>query len=208
MSVFDGPKDLERDVNYSSVTPWKNSAKNSNERNDELNAGFGSYGAESISPDVRFKLNIFQLFGAPLSVFGVICAFGGLGVLCTCCSVHGKHVIHPAIANSMGLTILTGLAIIVLAVFIVLWGVAIMAKREELFKREVVQKRLECDYEISEFLYQSACGRTGYDAWLLRQFNIRRNAWNEASYNDYMVGKYHSSPGSVHKSSQILAIQH
>ncbi|MBQ9396003.1 MAG: hypothetical protein IJU23_10910 [Proteobacteria bacterium] len=195
MNVFEKPVSQDRDIYYSATAPWKKSAGQSNGWNDSATNNFGSHGTEAIASAVRLKLDVCQLLGSTLTALGVIGILGGMVVLATCCSGrHSHRPAHPVIANSFVLTILTGIGIIVAAVIIECIATSLMKKRQEIFKREIVQKRLEHDCEILDYFYTDVSKEEGYAVQLLQKLFIRDNSWKELKFNDYIVGKYHSAP--------------
>ncbi len=195
MNVFEKPVSQDRDIYFAATAPWKKSAGQSNGWNDSATNNFGSHGTEAIASAVRLKLDVCQLLGSTLTALGVIGILGGMVVLATCCSGrHSHRPAHPVIANSFVLTILTGIGIIVVAIIIECIATSLMKKRQEIFKREIVQKRLEHDCEILDYFYTDVSKEEGYAVQLLQKLFIRDNSWKELKFNDYIVGKYHSAP--------------
>lgn len=198
MNVFSKPQKKNKSIKYKTLAPWKKSKESSRKLGwgdqNVAYSNFGSYVDREIDGGVRLKLNILQILGGPVTALGIIVFFGGLFVQGTACPGKNGRSAHPVIANSFWFTVLTGLGIIIVGFLIIYLGSVIKEKRNEVFKRDIVRKCLERNFEISDYIYNSNFRSEGYAVTLLCHLNIRNNQWNRVEYNDYFVGRYNHLP--------------
>ena len=149
---------------------------------------------KAIDTGMLVKLGLMMGFKWPVTVAGIIMALMGVGVQMSAISDKYGRNPQPVTAEDFWYAILAGLALVIGGFALILLGVFMRKKRNEVFKKDIVRKRLECDFEISDYIYNSNSNNKISTFTLLYSLNIRNNCWNIIEYNDYFVGKYHGAP--------------
>ena len=195
MSIFAAPNKPTFNLRLKGKAPWRKKNQVFEPLPEQADDFFSMepQGAAK-GKSAKFRLTLALLAKPPVNLFGYILFFGGIVIGISVLPGKRSHQSHPLINDSIVQSIIVGL--VCAGVAIVLWKVAelIEKKRNEIFKREIVQEHLKRCFDVRDYAYNELDEGRMILVTFLESLGIKEGSWNRFTYNDYFQGVYKKSP--------------
>lgn len=190
MSIFDSPKKL-KNIKLKQKGPWKDKSQTF----EALPEVWGEDpNNDENGKNIKFRLNLLQFFIPILNVLGYILFFGGVIFIVSVFPDKQTHHAHPLIGDSIIASIIIALVLVVIAFLDWGWVHKLEKKRNKTFKQDIVLRRLQTCFDVTEYVYNQADQGAVLLIDFIKSLQVKSGSWNQFSYNDYFRGTYEGSP--------------
>ncbi|MBQ1265712.1 MAG: hypothetical protein IIY06_02940 [Proteobacteria bacterium] len=222
---------LKKEIKYNLVAPWmkkhdKPERWNLEEDSDEgiyhswnggedsgasLEDTWGNYEDNAVEVSSREcqsiygKLTLMSIFSVPLHAIGWPLLIGGFVTMFVACPDKRGNKGHWLIEDSYGMSVLAGLAGVIIACVMIFWAFGLIVERNKIFKNIIVRQELSKKFQV-EFLESDAETHEKYPNlkqlkennvkmnMFLKLLSIRNGGWTSSERNDFFLAYYQETP--------------